>query len=75
MAYVFPKLQSLKDMLRQNVEIAPLHSTLRQSTCQSVPNTYEICMTPRLSYFLITLIVTDLENIYINHMVSLRTLS
>ena len=38
------------------------------------PNTYEICMRPRLSYLLITLIVTDLENIDISHMLTLRTL-
>ena len=75
MAYVFPKIQSLKNMFRQTIEIDPFESTLRQSTFQSAPNTYEICMTPPLSNFSITLIVTNWGNIYINHMLTLRTLS
>ena len=48
----------MKDLVREMFR----QSTLRQSTCQSVPNTYQICMTAPLSFFLETLSGTDFED-------------
>ena len=59
-----------------NVQIAPFKSTLPQSTCQSVPKSYEICMTALLSFFffLIPRSREDLENISVSDMLTLRAL-
>ena len=57
-----------------NVEIMRFQSTLRQSTRQSLPNTYHICTTALLSYFFINLRTIDLQIIYVSDILTLRTL-
>ena len=55
--------------------IASFQSTLRQSTCQSLPNTYEICMKALLPYLFLTVSKIYPEKISISGILTLITLS
>ena len=64
MANVLPKLKGGCEKVRHTtLWEAPFRSTFTQSTCESVPNTCQISMRVLLSYFSITLMEVDLENI------------
>ena len=62
-ANVFPKLHTVKDLLKTTLKEALFQNTLWQSTCESVPNTCEICMRALSSIFFMIPRDVDLENV------------
>ena len=58
----------------RNVWLVSFQSTLWQWTCPSVPNTYQICMKPLLSYFLVTVSKIYPEEFSITDILTFRTL-
>ena len=60
MAYVFPKLETAKDVARQMFKSA-LQKDLSEATWKTGPNTVEISTTAPLSYLLIIVNAIQLE--------------
>ena len=58
----------------RNVWLVSFQSTLWQWTCPSVPNTYQICMKPFWSYFLLTVSKIYPEEFSITDILTFRTL-
>ena len=57
-----------------NVRLASFQSTVWQRTCQSIPNTYPICMKALLSYFFLTVSQIHLVEISFSDILTLSTL-
>ena len=71
-AYLFLKLRTVKDLVRKM--FIQFQSTIGQGTCQSVSKTYQISMAALTSNFLVILSGKCLENIFVSHILTLRSL-